>query len=191
VVGIIRRRRDVFRCGDFGMPFFADPFDARFLGGLAVINIILGFGHVNLREEGLFLFEVSPVFAGVHGAFRGEIQIELTGADNAFADVGDVGGVITGVFQQMRDGPHTGREPPAVGAMAAHVVHIGGSGVPTGHERGTARRAHGRGGIDFRVPRALASEAVEVGGADVFLAVAGEVEGEVLADNPKDVGGFG
>ena len=156
----------------------------------AVIYIILGFGHIDLREEGLFLFEVSPVFAGVHGAFGGEIQIEFAGAHDAFADVGDVGGVITGVLEQMRDGPHADREPPAVGAMAAHVVHVGGGGVPTGHERGTAWCAHGRGGINFRVPRALAGEPVEVGGADVFLAVTGEVEREIFADDPEDVGGF-
>ena len=114
VVGIIRRRRDVLRRGHLGMPFLANPFDARFLGGLAVINIVLGLGHVDLREERLFLFQVVPVPAGIHGAFLGKIQIQFARAHHAFADMRDVRRVIAGVPQQMRDRPHAGRQPKTI-----------------------------------------------------------------------------
>ena len=187
VVRIIRRRRDVLRCGDLGMPFLADPFHARLLGGFAVVNIVLGLGHVDLREERLLLFQVAPVLADVHGAFCGEIQIQFARAHLAFADVRDVRRVIAGVPQQMRDRPHTSRQPPAIRAMAAHVVHVGGGGIPAGHQRRPARRAHRRGGIHFRVSCALPGQTVEVGCADVLLSVAGEVEREILADDPENV----
>ena len=99
VVGIIRRRRDVLRRGDLGMPFLADPFHARLLGGFAVVNIVLGLGHVDLREEGLLLFQVGPVSARVHRTFLGEIQIQFARAHLALTDVGDVRRVIAGVQQ--------------------------------------------------------------------------------------------
>ena len=169
------------------MPFLADPFHARFLSGFAVINIVLGLGHVDLREEGLFLFQVVPVPAGIHGAFLGKIQIQFARAHHAFADMRDVRRVIAGVPQQVRDRPHAGRQPEAIGAMAAHVVHVGGGGIPAGHQRRPARRAHRRGGIHFRVSCALLGQTVEVGCADVLLSVAGEVEGEILANDPEDV----
>ena len=187
VVGIIRRRRDIFRRGHLGMPFLANPLHARFLGRFAVVNIVLRLGHVDLREEGLLLFQVGPVPARVHGAFLGEIQIQFARAHLPLTDVGDVRRMIAGVQQQMRNGPHTSRQPKSIRAMAAHVMHVRGGGIPSGHQRRPARRAHWRGRIHLRVPSTLACEPIEVGCTNVLLSVAGEVEGEILANDPEDI----
>ena len=187
VVGIIWRRRDVLWSSHIGMSFLANPFDTRFLGGLAFINIVLGLGHVDLREERLFLFQVVPVPAGVHGAFLSKIQIQFARAHLALVDVRDVGGVIAGVPQQMRDRPLADWQPKAIRSMTAHVMHVGGGGLPAGHQRRPARRAHRQRGTYFRVSCALPRQTVEVRCADVLLSLAGEVEREILADDPEDI----
>ena len=35
----------------FGMPLFTNPGHACFFSGLSIVDVILGFGHVDLREE--------------------------------------------------------------------------------------------------------------------------------------------
>ena len=60
--------------------------------------------------------------------------------------------------------------------------------IHAGHERRAARRTGRGGGEDARVAHAFRGQPVEVRRADELLAVAAEVELDVLADEPEDVG---
>ena len=56
---------------------FALPFDARLFPRLAVVDVVFGFEHVDLGEEGLVAFEVFPLISVVELAFVDEVEVEL------------------------------------------------------------------------------------------------------------------
>ncbi len=60
MVRIVRRRRDVLRRGDLRMLALADPFDARLAGRLAIVDVVLDLGQVDLREERLMRVSAPP-----------------------------------------------------------------------------------------------------------------------------------